>query len=152
MAVIHILKPPSQPEGTPIYDIRDRNGNWLLSELSDIMPIGDMTNFDYVHLVAVSCITYIPPEYPKTPLEELTWSSPTIGEPESWDLRQVLQQKFPPNGFLIPMFIENTSIGKELIDYWYRNNMRMVSLTSAGALIGMYVRDMMPKRDAEWNF
>ncbi len=100
--------------------------SWLSDELSPLLPIGEMTHADYSHLEAVSCITN--GAYITELLHLLKWKFSTKQINESW--------------------IEQNPIYKVLCKYWNSS----ASLTPAGTLIGMYVRDIIPREPAKWTF
>jgi hypothetical protein len=129
----HIMRLP--------YDERiDIGTKWFLSEISPFIPIGGLTDFDFAHLMAVSCITYVPQLIPS--------GYGGSSEPGYWKLPIVLRNKLCPVEELyrlpIPVKepqVEQDQIGKDLLSFWSSSNMRKASLTPAGSLIGLYVLD-----------
>jgi hypothetical protein len=61
MYIIHYLPAPSYLKKLSPEQRQDACPKWFLDEISPLTPIGDITRLDFAHLVAVSCITYIPP-------------------------------------------------------------------------------------------
>lgn len=134
MAVIYALDTPafittasSEPfaenfEKGGEYPLRFRSGlKWISEELTPLLPIGDMTEYDYAHLAAVSCIAY--GRVNKDLLDVLCWKFNVKGGVRAW--------------------MEKAEIGKILYQYWDQDMVSHASLTPAGALIGMHVRDIL---------
>ena len=138
--IIHHHSPPSYILRLP-YDERIDIGNeWFLTEIAPFIPIGEVTDLDFAHLTAVSCITFVP---------QLTHSG--LGgssEPGCWKLPIVVRNKFVslkelyrlPTPVKEPM-IEKDQNGKDLLSIWDNSDMRKATPTPAGSLIGLYVRD-----------
>lgn len=61
MYIIHYLPAPSSMKELSPEQRQVACPQWFLDEISPLMPIGTITELDFAHLVAVSCITYIPP-------------------------------------------------------------------------------------------
>jgi hypothetical protein len=143
LSVIHDLQPASHPKGVDFKDLSQWYSKWLSDELSPMIPIGAMTEYDFMHLVAISCITYIPPQYPTTTFETMTFASKIPEEPDEWKLNAILEKKFHSftgcNVLGSSLLLSN--IEQELTKYWKDGLIKRASLTSAGSLIGMYVRD-----------
>ena len=63
LGVLYIIRhqpAPSYIMDLP-YDERIDVGNkWCLTEIAPFIPIGGLTDLDFAHLTAVSCITYVP--------------------------------------------------------------------------------------------
>lgn len=140
MYAIHYQPAPNHLKGLSRDALADAGSKWLLEEIKSYMPIGDITQLDFAHLVAVSCITYIPPhQIPlfKTPLDE-------PAQPREWDLFSRIYEKFAgfaSNSYMVSSRIQDDRAGKELIRYWEECDMKKATLTSAGSLIGMYVHE-----------
>ena len=139
MYIIHCLPAPSSIKDLSPEEQKVACPNWFLDEISPLIPIGDTTKLDFAHLVSVSCITYIPP----VPiLAGVLGGGPF--NPTEWRLSTIIFDKFYSQGYMSPMSppqIECGPIGGVLKNYWEQTDMRKASLTSAGSLIGMYVRD-----------
>ena len=122
------------------YDERiDVGTKWFLAEIAPFIPIGEITDLDLAHLIAVSCITYVP-----QPLPIIFDAS----EPDCWKLQFVVGNKFSPleELYRMPMPVKEPQIEQDqngiyLLNAWENTDMRKASLTPAGSLIGLYVRD-----------
>jgi len=105
---------PSNPLSEQDYSV------WLLTRLSNYMNL-KITNLDYLHLEAISCLKF----------------EPVLSK---GDLITLLSKKnagiFNKNEFA------NHLIGKSLSSLWKENKMSSISLTSVGQIIGVYVSDM----------
>jgi hypothetical protein len=138
--VIHHHSPPSGMLRLPYDERIDVGTRWFLTEIAPFIPIGEITDLDLAHLTAVSCITYVP---------QLIHSG--IGgssEPGCWNLAIVVRNKLVPLEELYRLStpvmeprIEQDQNGIYLMNVWENSNMRKASLTPAGSLIGLYVRD-----------
>jgi len=122
------------------YDNRIAIGTkWFLSEIASLIPSGEVTNFDFAQLAAVSCITYVP----EVPLSLLS----NIGEePDCWKLPCVVFDKLITYEEQVHhgrirwiLEIGEDQIGESLLSIWTNSDMRKASLTPAGSLIGMHV-------------
>jgi hypothetical protein len=140
--VIHHHLPPLELLRLPHDERIDVGTRWFLNEMAPYIPIGEITDLDLAHLIAVSCITYVPQPTETNPF--------LIGvdEPNCWKLSIVVHNKFAPHVELyhFPMTaklpqIEQNEIGVYLLNAWENTDMRKASLTPAGSLIGLYVRD-----------
>lgn len=134
--IIHNGPAPSYIMSLP-YNERIKIGTeWFLGEIAHLIPTAEVTDFDFAHLAAVSCITYVPPN----------------GLNSLWQLSFLVKKKLCTKGELcglpkperIPQ-IEQNQNGKDLLNLWVKNigqsNMQKASLTPAGSLIGLYVTD-----------
>jgi len=138
--VIHHYPAPSYMMDLPYDERIDVGTKWFLNEIAPFIPIGELTDLDFAHLTAVSCITYVPQVTPSG----IGGSS----EPGSWKLPIVVRGKLChlkelyrlPQPIREPQ-IDQNKIGKNLLAAWENSDMRKASLTPAGSLIGMYVRD-----------
>lgn len=143
LGVLYIIR--HQPVPSYIMDLPyderiDVGTKWCLTEIAPFIPIGEITDFDFAHLIAVSCITYVP---------QMIYSR--IGctpEPDYWKLPIVVRGKLCSlkELYCLPQPVKEPSmeqdqIGKDLLSAWENSDMRKASLTPAGSLIGMYVRD-----------
>lgn len=135
MAVIYVLDTPAhlvatrEDTGHASYDATIKKGlEWLSEELTPLLPIGDMTVYDYAHLASVSCIAY--------------------GHAHR-DLLDVMIWKFSTKGGS-RRCIEQTEIGKILYQYWNQDMVSEASLTPAGALIGTYAHDAVTSDRRKW--
>lgn len=139
MAAIHTMRPPDAlMEILPEMRV-ETCIHWLLDEITPMMPIGGMNEYDYTHLVAISCVTFEPYVSAMSPRE--------------YSLLWVISKKFSINPQLNKWDpIIKHEVGFQLVQHWTKTDMHKLSLTSAGALIGMHVRDAIPKREAEWDF
>ena len=143
LGVLYIIRhhpPPSYILKLP-YDERINVGTgWFLTEIAPFIPIGEITDLDFAHLTAVSCITYVPQM-----IHSYIGGS---SEPGYWKLPIVVRNKFVslkelyrlPTPVKEPQ-IEQDQNGKDLLNVWGSSDMRKASLTPAGSLIGLYVRD-----------
>jgi hypothetical protein len=135
--IIHSYPAPSYIMSLP-YDKRiDIGTKWFLDEIASLIPTSKATNFDFAHLAAVSCITYAPP----------------FGGTRRWQLSFLVMKKLCsneelcrlPNPGAVPQ-IEQNQNGKAIINLWGKgigqSHMQEASLTPAGSLIGVYVRDI----------
>jgi len=139
MYIIHFLPAPSSMKDLSADERQVACPRWFLDEMSKVIPIGTVTKLDFAHLVAVFCIAYIPP-VPN--LGEMPLGGPSY--PREWRLSSIILDKFSSQGYMSSMTstqIEMGPIGSELKRCWEQSDMRKASLTSAGSLIGMYVRD-----------
>lgn len=133
MTLVYGTRPDPFPPNISPGTFHDWWTTWLSDSLSSLMPLGDMTDIDYAHLLSVSCITY----------EFLS----------SRDLKQVLS---PPNTsefkWDADKFLTDTPIGKKLSELW-KAGMEKAVPTSAGRLIGIYVNDLLggTKTKIKWD-
>jgi hypothetical protein len=135
MAVIYVMDTPAhlkateEVKGFDSYDTRIKKGlEWLSEELAPLLPIGDMAEYDYAHLAAVSCIAYGQANHDL--LNVMIWSFSTKGGSRS--------------------IIEQTDIGKTLLQYWDQDMVCNAFLTPAGALIGAYAHDALTSDRHKW--
>jgi hypothetical protein len=142
LGVLYIIR--HQPAPSYIMDLPyderiDVGTKWCLTEIAPFIPIGEITDLDFAHLTAVSCITYVPQSFPSL-----------IGglgkEPDYWKLLTLVYDKFISREDHLHQVrwipeIGEDKIGKDLLSFWDNSDMRKASLTPAGSLIGMYVRD-----------
>ena len=131
------------------YDERiDIGTKWFLNEIAHFIPIGKITDLDFAHLTATSCITFVP-----------QMIHPGIGgglEPGYWRLSVAVRDKFfskdeifdLPHNIKMPR-IDQDNIGKDLLSSWENSDMKKASLTSAGCLIGMYVQDIVSSEEPD---
>lgn len=144
LAVIYVMETPEyvmaisreadkaskEADKFELYKLTYQKGiKWLSEELSPLCPIGEMTDYDYAHLAAVSCITY---------------------GPGTHDLDEVIRRKFSLRG-MVRSWLHESEIGELLIQYWDQDGISAASLTPAGALIGMYVKDAIPNDLLKWT-
>jgi hypothetical protein len=117
-------------------DIRiDARAKWFLAEITPFLPIGELTDLDFSHLTAVSCITCVPQRFPTL--------AGFNEDPAYWNLSVLVHNKLDPredHGHLW-IQIEDDQNWKDLFSVWNNSNMRKASLTPAGSLICMHVRD-----------
>ncbi|MBA7653519.1 hypothetical protein ES703_61369 [subsurface metagenome] len=126
MNLVYHIRPYPFPPKIPPKIFNDWWTNWLSNMLSPMMTIGKMTPIDYAHLVSVSCITY---DYLGSRNLKGVLSPPESSEGSEfeWDADK---------------FFADTKIGKELSELW-KAGMEHAVPTSAGQLIGIYVRDLL---------
>lgn len=123
------------------YDERiDIGTKWFLNEIAPFIPIEEITDFDLAHLMAVSCITYVPQMIHSGyggSSEPGYWTLPIVVRNKLCSLKEIYRLPKPVKE---PQ-IEQDPIGKDLLKFWGGSNMRKASLTPAGSLIGLYVLD-----------
>ncbi len=126
---IHSSPAPSFIMSMPYDERIDIGTKWFLNEIIPLIPTGEVTEFDFAHLAAVSTIAYVPP----------------VGNPGYWKLPFVVRRKICYTNELSAIYvdhrIEQDKTGKALLNIWGKSNMKKASLTPAGSLIGMYVVD-----------
>ncbi|MCD6453401.1 MAG: hypothetical protein J7K77_03850 [Dehalococcoidales bacterium] len=114
-----------QPRRFPLTISSSQYGQWyvewLTKALSFHLPIEPLTDLDFGHLEAASCIKY-------EPLVER-------------NLKQVLN-RLSQAEFNWPFddFVTSDPFGKQLIQLW-QNGIQQTTLTTTGQLIGVYVHD-----------
>ena len=127
MTVVYAREHPQDILGASDEETIKNGLEWLLKELSSLMPIERMSSFDYTHLSAASCITF----------------------GHNIDLLDVLQQRFGVKQ-MSRAWIEH--YGKELSQVWVEHKVGTAYLTPAGALVGICVRDAIPAEQFKWIF
>lgn len=132
MAVVYVMDTPVHLKATEEetdYNSRIKKGLvWLSEELAPLLPLGDMAEYDYAHLAAVSCIAYGKANHDL--LDVVIWKFSTKGGSRS--------------------IIEETDIGKTLLQYWDQDMICNAFLTPAGALIGAYAHDTLTSDRQKW--
>ncbi len=122
MTLIYGTRPSPFPPHIPTETFHDWWTNWLIANITPVMPAEVMTQIDYSHLVSVSCITY---EYiGKRKLNKVL--SPPENSGFQWDYDR---------------FVNETQIGKKLAEVW-ESGMSKAVPTSAGRIIGIYIHDL----------
>lgn len=113
------IRPTNFPEDLPPEQLNQVARDWWLKNLSPlIQKVEDLTDIDIRHLVGVNCIEY----------------ESFIGR----DLTKILKSGF--GDWEIDKFLSETEEGKKLKEY-YNKYLQKMTLTSAGQLIGIYVKD-----------
>jgi len=121
MTLVYGTRPDPFPPQIPPETFGQWWSGWLVKILSPLMPVATMTEVDYGHLVAVSCITY---DYVGSrDLKRLL--SPPEDSGMAWDAEN---------------FLKETDVGQELSRHW-KDGMQHAVPTSAGRLLGIYVDD-----------
>ncbi len=138
MYVIHGQPVPDHLKGLSKDAVDEAGLRWFLKEINPLIPIGNITELDFAHLATLSCIAFVPPLFASG-----HWGgSPP---PLEWNLLSIIHKKFGirsgSNSFIEATQIPTNKTGKELIRYWEETTLKKATLTSAGELIGLYVRD-----------
>jgi len=109
----------SLPKDLPQEQLNQVARDWWLKNLSPLIhKVEDLTDIDIRHLVGVNCIEY----------------ESFIGR----NLAQILKSGF--GEWEVDKFLSETEEGKKLKEY-YEKYLQKMTLTSAGQLIGIYVKD-----------
>jgi hypothetical protein len=140
MYVIHCQPVPEHLKGLSKSAVDEAGLKWFLEEIDPLIPNGDITELDFAHLSTLSCIDFVPPFFASG-----HWGgSPP---PLEWNLLSIIHKKFGirsgSNSSIEATQIPTSKTGKKLIRYWGETNLKKATLTSAGSLIGRYVRDSM---------
>jgi hypothetical protein len=96
--IIHFLPAPSSMKDLSPEEREVACPKWFLDEMSKVIPIGPVTKLDFAHLVAVSCIAYIPPA---PNLAEMPLGGPSY--PREWRLPSIILDKFSSQGYMSSM-------------------------------------------------
>jgi hypothetical protein len=113
------IRPMGLSEKLPQEQLNQIAREWWIKNLSPLIhKVEDLTDIDIRHLVGVNCIEY----------------ESFIGR----DLKRVLKSGF--GEWDVEKFVSDTEEGKKLKEY-YDKYLQKMTLTSAGQLIGIYVKD-----------
>jgi hypothetical protein len=113
------IRPMNLPKDLPQTQLNQIAREWWLKNLSPLIhKVEDLTDIDIRHLVGVNCIEY----------------ESFIGR----NLTQILKSGF--GEWEVEKFLSETEEGKKLKEY-YDKYLQKMTLTSAGQLIGIYVKD-----------
>lgn len=117
--LVEDIRPTSLPKDLPQEQLNQVAHDWWLKNLSPLIhKVEDLTDIDIRHLVGVNCIEY----------------ESFIGR----DLAQILKSGF--GEWEVDKFLSEIEEGKKLKEY-YEKYLQKMTLTSAGQLIGIYVKD-----------